>query len=406
MGSHKHREKYNQLARAVNPAALAPMPVTHHNGAHAVQPTPVKPLKNGPHFAMTPNMPGEKTRNILEHLTTAVICLDENLMLTYLNPACEMLFGVSSRHVEDLPLVQALPQFAEQEPRLKEAQQEGLAYTEREMGLSTTDGRLRTVDCSVTPYMSHYGTRGLLLELHNLDRHRRISRDDQMLSQHATNRQVVRGLAHEIKNPLGGLRGAAQLLEAELADPELAEYTGIIIREADRLQDMVDRLLGPNQPPQKASINIHAPLEHVRQLVKAELTNGIALTRDYDPSLPDLLADEDQLTQVFLNILRNAVQAMGDQSGEIKLRTRAVRRFTIGGVNHRLVLRVDISDNGPGIEPDMLEQVFYPLITSRPDGNGLGLSIAQSLVQAHGGLIECQSEPGHTVFSIFLPLGT
>lgn len=349
-------------------------------------------------------MPGEITRNILEHLTTAVLCLDEELMLCYLNPACEMLFGVSSRHVEDLPLMQALPQFAEQESRLREAQSEGLAYTEREVSMSLADGRQRIVDCSVTPFINHAGKRGLLLELLNLDRHLRISRDDQMLTQHAMSRQVVRGLAHEIKNPLGGLRGAAQLLEGELADPELAEYTGIIIREADRLQDMVNRLLGPNQPPQKKLINIHAPLEHVRQLVKAELSNGTQLVQDYDPSLPELQADEDQLTQVFLNIIRNAVQAMDKKHGHITLRTRAVRRFTIGGTNHRLVLRVDIIDDGPGIDPAMLEQVFYPLITSRPDGNGLGLSIAQSLVQAHGGLIECHSQPGNTVFSIFLPL--
>lgn len=262
-------------------------------------------------------MSGEITRNILEHLTTAVMCLDEDLMLTYLNPACEMLFGVSSRHIENLPLVQALPQFTEQQNRLQDAQQEGLAYTEREVCLNLADGAQRTVDCSVTPYINHEGKRGLLLELLNLDRHLRISRDDQLLTQHAVSRQVVRGLAHEIKNPLGGLRGAAQLLEGELADPELTEYTGIIIREADRLQDMVDRLLGPNQPPQKKLINIHAPLEHVRQLVRAEPNSGVEITQDYDPSLPELLADEDQLTQVFLNIIRNAVQAMGDTPGKI-----------------------------------------------------------------------------------------
>lgn len=348
-------------------------------------------------------MPGENTRNILEHLTTAVLCLNEDLELTYLNPASEMLFGVSVRHVEGLPLVQALPHFAEQMTRLEEARAEGLAYTEREMPLTLPDGRQKIVDCSVTPAISEHGKQGLLLELLSLDRHLRISRDDHLLSQHAVSRQVVRGLAHEIKNPLGGLRGAAQLLEGELENPELSEYTGIIIREADRLQDMVDRLLGPNQPPKKLPMNVHAPLEHVRQLVEAELDDGIEIIRDYDPSLPDMEADEGQLTQVFLNILGNAVQAL-DGEGQIQLRTRAVRRFTIGGEHHRLVLRIDIVDNGPGIAADMLEQIFYPMVTSRPEGNGLGLSIAQSLVQAHGGLIECRSQMGETEFSIFLPL--
>ncbi len=348
-------------------------------------------------------MPGEKTRNILEHLTTAVLCLDENLKVTYLNPACEMLFGISSRHIEQLPIGQALPQFAEQLQRLEEAQAEGLAYTEREQVLNLGDDSQHTVDCSVTPFLSDTGQRGLLLELLSLDRHLRISRDDHLQTQHAVSRQVVRGLAHEIKNPLGGLRGAAQLLEGELKDPALSEYTGIIIREADRLQDMVDRLLGPNRPPEMQPLNIHSPLEHVRQLVEAELDQDVEIIRDYDPSLPDILGDASQLTQVFLNILRNAVQALGG-NGVIRLRTRAERRFTISGENHRLVLRIDIIDNGPGIEPALTEQIFYPMVTSRPDGNGLGLSIAQSLVQAHGGLIECRSQPGLTKFSIFLPL--
>ena len=348
-------------------------------------------------------MPGEKTRNILEHLTTAVLCLDEELKLTYLNTACEMLFGISSRHAETLRIEEALPQFGEQLDRLKEAQAEGLAYTEREQVLKLPDGSQRKVDCSVTPFLASTGKRGLLLELLSLDRHLRISRDDHLLTQHAVSRQVVRGLAHEIKNPLGGLRGAAQLLEAELDDFSLKEYTGIIIKEADRLQELVDRLLGPNRPPEKLALNIHEPLEHVRQLVEAELNQSIRLIRDYDPSLPDIQGDSSQLTQVFFNILRNAVQAVGDK-GDIHIRTRAARRFTIAGKNHRLVLRIDIRDNGPGVKPELVEQIFYPMVTSRAEGNGLGLSIAQSLVQAHGGLIECNSQPGKTIFSIFLPL--
>lgn len=338
----------------------------------------------------------------MDNLSTAVLSVDANLAISYLNAAGEMLFGVSARQVEGQALDLIIPALGSHAGRMRLALQEGAAYTERELRLSLP-GEPVIVDCTVTPFADSTGGRGLLLEFLAQDRQLRISREGQLVAQQQVSREVVRGLAHEIKNPLGGLRGAAQLLERELADPALKDYTRIIIGEADRLQKLVDRLLGPNKPPQLAMINLHQPLEHVRQLVEADLSDEVSITRDYDPSIPDLQADPELLIQAFLNVLRNAVQAVGDQ-GRIVLRTRARRRLTLGGKSHRLVAQVDIIDDGAGVPFGMQEQIFYPLVTTRPEGTGLGLPIAQHLIRSHGGLVECQSQPGETVFSIYLPL--
>lgn len=219
-------------------------------------------------------------------------------------------------------------------------------------------------------------------------------------------RELIRGLAHEIKNPLGGLRGAAQLLEGELANPEHREYTQVIIREADRLQNLVNRLLGPNRPPDKCALNIHEVVEHVRQLVTAELPPHLHILRDYDPSIPSVHGDREQLIQVLLNIVRNGMQALQSRDGRgfITLRTRTQRQVTIGAVRHRLAIRIDIEDDGPGVPAEMIDRIFYPMVTSRPEGSGLGLPIAHYLVRRHDGMIECRSQPGETVFSIYLPL--
>jgi two-component system nitrogen regulation sensor histidine kinase GlnL len=216
---------------------------------------------------------------------------------------------------------------------------------------------------------------------------------------------LVRGLAHEIKNPLGGLRGAAQLLDLELHDPELKEYTQIIIDESDRLQGLLDKMLGPNKLPNKKSLNIHEVLERVRQLVQAESSGSLLIKSDYDPSIPDIYADKDQLIQAILNIARNAVQALNGK-GNIIFKTRIHRQMNIGRKRYKLAVKCDIIDNGPGVDPAMMSQIFYPMITGRAEGTGLGLSIAQALINQHSGLIECNSEPGKTVFSISLPMET
>ena len=224
---------------------------------------------------------------------------------------------------------------------------------------------------------------------------------------HDTSKSLIRGLAHEIKNPLT-LRGAAQLLAKELPNAELIEYTDVIIREADRLRDLVDRLLGPNRQLDPESLNIHEIVEHVRNLIMAESGNRVTFKRDYDPSLPDFPCDRAQLIQAVLNIMRNALQAAApniDQC-EIILRTRSQRQFTVGAKLYRLVCRVDIIDNGPGIPANLLPAVFAPMVTGRADGTGLGLSIAQSIIYLHGGALECDSRPGETRFTFYLPMDT
>ncbi|MDD2740051.1 MAG: nitrogen regulation protein NR(II), partial [Methylomonas lenta] len=260
-----------------------------------------------------------------------------------------------------------------------------------------------TVNLSATPMLEDGVLSEILIELQQVDRHLRITKEEQLLAQQNTSRMLVRGLAHEIKNPLGGLRGAAQLLDLELHDPELKEYTQIIIAESDRLQELMDKMLGPNKPANKSPLNIHEVLERVRQLVTVETGSNITLKTDYDPSIPELFADKNQMIQALLNIVRNAIQAI-QNTGNIIIKTRIQRHMTLGRKLYKLVAKIDIIDNGPGIQPGLMGQIFYPMITGRPEGTGLGLSIAQSLINQHNGLIECESEPGHTVFSIFLPI--
>lgn len=344
---------------------------------------------------------GSRDNRILESLNTAVLVFDPSLRLSYLNPAGEMLLAVSARQALGQRLPDLLPGTAAMTERLEQALIDNQPYSEHEVHLHLPIDRDITVDCVVTPLLDPRS--GLLVELNQVDRTLRIAREENLLEQHQAARQLVRGLAHEIKNPLGGLRGAAQLLERELDNEELKEYTRIIIGEADRLRSLVNRMLGPNQLPQMRACNIHQIVEHVRNLVAAEDHPELALIRDYDPSIPDFKADPEQLIQALLNIVRNAAQALGGK-GQIILRTRTQRQFTIGQKRHKLVVRVDVIDNGPGIPPEMLETIFYPMVTGRAEGTGLGLSIAQSLVNVHGGIIECSSRPGHTEFTILLPL--
>jgi two-component system nitrogen regulation sensor histidine kinase GlnL len=340
---------------------------------------------------------------IIENLNTAVLLLDEALRLEYINPAGEMMFAVSGRQAAGQPVQLLLPGKDGLRQAMQQALKNGHPFTAREKHLSLLGDRHIIVDCTVTPLVGEQQERAVLVELLQVDRHVRVTREEQLMAQYEVTRALVSGLAHEIKNPLGGLRGAAQLLERELEDTSLKEYTRIIIGEADRLRNLVNRMLGPNTPAHKRPLNIHEVLEHVRQLVLAEVPQGIRILNDYDPSIPEINADADQLIQAMLNIVRNAAQALGGR-GEIALRTRVLRHITIGHRNHKLVARIDITDNGPGVPPDMLPHIFYPMITGRPEGTGLGLPIAQALIKQHGGLIECSSRPGETTFTILLPL--
>jgi two-component system nitrogen regulation sensor histidine kinase GlnL len=342
-------------------------------------------------------------KRILDHLTAAILLFDRDLTLTYLNPAGEILLADSSRHLVGLG---AYELFKSSDPALLINLQQCLTMSEplvdRELILDRMAHSL-TINFSATPLLINEQVSEILVELQQVDNHLRISKEERLLTQQNTARLLVRGLAHEIKNPLGGLRGAAQLLDLELHDPEHKEYTRIIIAESDRLQGLMDKMLGPNKLPNKKAINIHEVLERVRQLVQAETSGSLTIKSDYDPSIPNIQADKDQLIQAILNVAKNAVQALNGE-GNIIIKTRIHRQVTIGRKRYKLAVKCDIIDNGPGIHADMMNQIFYPMITGRADGTGLGLSIAQALINQHNGLIECSSEPGNTVFSIFLPI--
>ena len=346
---------------------------------------------------------GALFRRILENANTAILLFDADLELVYMNPASEMLLAISAKRAAAAPVDRLLPNNQSLVESLRRGLQSGHPYSERELSLRLANGQEITVDATITPISDSQQEQSLLVEISQLDRQLRIAREEHLLAQHNATREVVRGLAHEIKNPLGGLRGAAQLLERELDDDELKEYTNIIIGEADRLQNLLNRMLGPNTLPHNQHINIHELLERVRQLVQAEVPETIRIERDYDPSVPELYADPDQLIQALLNLVRNAVQALGDE-GTVTLRTRTRRQITIGSLRHKLVASIEVIDNGPGIDQEMIDKIFYPMVTGRAEGTGLGLPIAQALINQHQGLIECRSQPGQTVFTILIPL--
>lgn len=356
----------------------------------------------------TSRMETDYCHRVLDVLTLSIVVVDRQLRLTFMNPAAEMLFGLSFRQGRGLYFGDLAAGTRVLIEGMHRCFQTGHPYTERQLHLTLSGDQTMTVDCTITPLESHDGPVELLAELSQVDRRLRISREEHLITQNNISRTLVRNLAHEIKNPLGGLRGAAQLLERELNDTALKEYTQIIIGEADRLTHLVDRMLGPRQLPVYGEVNVHEVLERVRHLTLAEVGAGLAIEQDYDPSIPPIRGDADQLMQAVLNIVLNAVQALETQirarQGVITLRTRVQRQCTIGQKRHKLVVQIDIIDNGPGIPEEKLEEIFYPLITGRADGAGIGLSIAQILVNQHGGLVECQSRPGRTVFTLLLPL--
>lgn len=340
---------------------------------------------------------------ILEGLNSAVLLFDQALRLRYINPAGENLFRSSTRHMVNQPYEALIQDDAELIQQLNKALDSGRPFTRHEVNLDLGNDIHVVVDFTAVPLREPGYPLEMLIELHSVDRLLRISREENQLAQQEATQKILRGLAHEVKNPLGGLRGAAQLLERQLDSEDLKEYTRVIIDEADRLQNMVNRILGPNNLPNKRRINIHHLLEHVRSLLMAEGKPQIEIERDYDPSIPDIEADPDQLIQAILNIAKNAYEALGEE-GTITLRTRIERKYILGKQRHDLVARIDIVDNGPGIPEDMLDKIFFPMVTSRPEGTGLGLSIAQSLIQQHDGLIEVVSVPGGTIFTVLLPI--
>ncbi|TCN80961.1 nitrogen regulation protein NR(II) [Shewanella fodinae] len=346
------------------------------------------------------------TNLLLNHLVTAVLVIDGELRPAYANAAAEQLLGVSSHKLKEQPLTDSLHMLAIDAKVLKNAVigQQGLTVNTSQ--LVTLDGQHHTVDLTLVP-IEHDAEQSAcsLLELRQVDQQRRIHQQLTLDAQQQAAQFLVRNLAHEIKNPLGGLRGAAQLLSKELSDEHLREFTTLIIEQADRLRSLVDRLLGPQKPSQHKVLNIHMVIQKVLNLVSVTLPPNIRLRQDYDPSIPDLPMDEDQLQQAILNIVQNAIQALEQQkAGDIMLRTRTAHQVTIGTQRHKLALILSIIDNGPGIAPELVDTLFYPMVTGRKDGNGLGLSIAHNIARLHGGRIDCNSTPGHTEFSLTLPI--
>jgi len=337
----------------------------------------------------------------LELLSTAVLMLDENLHVTYANPAAESLFAHGRKHLIGTSIERALPgSGAAFAARLRSAMAEEAGFNENDLVLDT-GGEPVHAHCVVSP--SETPAAALILELRELDQQIKIERESRLLEQQAANRELIRNLAHEIKNPLGGIRGAAQLLERELADAEQREFTQVIVKEVDRLQSLLNRLVTPSRRPRIEPINIHEILERVRTLLAAEFPEGLSIARDYDTSLPDLSGDKEQVLQAILNVARNAAQATAGR-GQIRISTRIARQVTIARARHRHAVAVWIEDDGPGVPPELADRIFYPLVSGREGGTGLGLSLAQSFISQHHGHIEFESVPGRTRFTILLPV--
>ena len=336
----------------------------------------------------------------LDLLSSAVVLVDEDLAIRYLNAGAENLFEVSQRRLLGQPLSRLLGETSALDAALDNALRNNWSYTGQDLRIQRAATDPLHLDCTVSPAEAA-GVR-LLLEFRPIDAQLRVAREEQLLQQQQANRELIRNLAHEIKNPLGGIRGSAQLLERELADPQWREYTQVIIAEADRLQDLMNRLLTSHSTMRPGPLNIHDALERVRRLILAEFPE-IVIQHDYDASLPEITADREQLIQAILNIARNAAQAM-DGRGEIRLRTRIARQVTLAKRRFKLALDLRVIDDGPGIPEDIRDKIFYPLVSGREGGSGLGLSLAQSFIEQHHGMIEVDSRRGRTCFTILLPI--
>ena len=344
----------------------------------------------------------------LDLLATAVVVVDDSFIIRYANPAAENLLETGARSLIGQKLFGLFAEGAELERTLLRACATHWDYSAQNVSYSRLGHEDLALSCTVT----RIDAPGLaiLAELRPIEQQLRLAREDRLIAEQQANQALIRNLAHEIKNPLGGLRGSAQLLERELDRPALHEYTQVIIKEADRLQALVDRLLTPHQAPRMGPVNIYEVLERVRSLVLAEFSDAVRIERDYDPSVPQLLGDREQIIQAVLNVVRNAAQALtsGEKrqraDGSILLKTRVSRQITIMRQRHKLALELQVIDDGPGVPEDIRDRIFSPLVSGREGGSGLGLSLAQTFVQYHGGVIECESRPGRTVFTILLPL--
>ena len=340
-------------------------------------------------------------QTLANQLVTAVLILDKNLNICYLNPAAEALLIKSLNKLYGCPYDLIFENTSITQSRLEQLLATGQEFTDSEIVIEFSESHRFTAE--VTASAVEFGRiPHILIEFKQIDQQKQISLEVFQQQQWIAARDLIKGLAHEIKNPLGGLRGAAQLLNKEL-DQEQQEYTAMIIEQADRLTNLVDRLLGPNQLPQIKSHNIHSVLEKVCQVINFSNSQEVKLKRDYDPSIPTIKCDQEKIQQAVLNIVNNAIQVITPDN-LITLKTRIASNKTINGKQIKLSVQISIIDNGPGIPAKIQDTLFYPMVSGRSNGTGLGLSIAQTLVNQHQGKLSCHSRPGHTEFIILLPL--
>jgi two-component system nitrogen regulation sensor histidine kinase GlnL len=341
----------------------------------------------------------------LDLLGTAIVLVDQDKNVHYANPSAENLFEASSKSFIGHSISEIF-QDDVLDAAIDYARANNSNYTEHDLRIGAFGRPKLLLSCTANPVELDgwvAGWRGLLLEFRHIEQQMKIAREERLLDQSQANRELIRNLAHEIKNPLGGIRGAAQLLERELDRPHLHEYTQVIMKEADRLQLLMDRLLTPHRLPQPAPLNIHEVLERVRSVILAECPQGITVIRDYDTSLPLLTGDKEQLIQAVLNIVRNAAQAM-QGVGQIRLRTRIARQATLARRRFKQAVQVQICDNGPGIPEDIRDKVFYPLVSGREGGSGLGLTLVQNFVTQHQGTVTFDTQVDGTTFTLLLPI--
>jgi two-component system nitrogen regulation sensor histidine kinase GlnL len=353
-------------------------------------------------------MPVEITRRFqsLDWLATLVAVVKLDGSVIYANTAFEDAMGISRRLIEG----HAMPEFLGDDDLLMQALQGAGSHA---FSALRYDGMLQRLnqDPMAVHVIVTKGESGeeFVVEMLPQDMQVRQEREDRLLDQAKANKELIRNLAHEIKNPLGGIRGAAQLLQMEVESRELIEYTQVIIHEADRLQTLVDRLLAPHRKPHVVTdVNIHEVFDRVRAVIQAEFPRGLSIERDFDASIPEFRGDREQLIQAILNITHNAAQALVERIAEgdavIAFKTRIARQVTFSKQRYRLALELHVIDNGPGIPPSIMDRIFYPLVSGREGGSGLGLTLAQTFIQQHHGMIECESTPGRTDFKILIPL--
>ncbi len=344
--------------------------------------------------------------DIFDAMSTAVLVFDRDLAVILINAAAQLMLGTSVAKLHQMALSEQPASIRNLRQAASRALNDECPYTERGLNLAINASDQIIVDCSITPlWRLSADPEQVIVEMTSIDHRQRIQLEGDMLAQNNATSALLSGLAHEIKNPLGGIRGAAQLLEHELEDQRQAEYTQVIISEADRLRTLVDRMLGPRGESKRALLNVHEILEHVRLVAAADCSGYADIERDYDPSLPEVFVDRDELVQALLNLVRNAVQAIKGRGGKVTLKTRAQRQFTLASKLHRVVIRVDIIDDGPGVDPELGNSIFFPMVSGHAEGTGLGLPIAQSLIHRQGGLVGFESQPGLTQFSVWLPVG-